>query len=89
MMLRKLCYWFANLVKINQRQERRKKKKKKIVCCLTVTSTVSEKGKKRKQELTTGQGGRLTGCCSKPVSLATSSDVPIRARQVLNIMTLP
>lgn len=28
MMLRKLCYWFANLVKINQRQERRKKKKK-------------------------------------------------------------
>jgi len=57
-----------------------------------VTSAASEKGKNINMHGGTNnskRGKTATGHCSTPLSLATSSDVPIRARQVLKSCPCP
>lgn len=67
-------------------------RKKKVIFCLTVTSTPLDKGKdmqvRANNRAVRCRGGKTTaGHCSKPVCLATSSDV--HTKIISKTMTSP
>lgn len=66
-------------------------RKKKVIFCLTVTSTALDKGKgmqvRANNRAVRCQGETAAGHCSKPVCLATSSDVLTKI--ISKIMTSP